>query len=136
MYMFCTIRVFYTIRVWYNFAYHTRMVWTIHIWYNFTYHTHMVRVRTIRVCIFQLSAAIRTIELQLYCYSLFPIASLCLHAPPIDSTIDYMYAYQLNVIASCNYIFFLHAAYSYSYIIIYLKFEACMALNYSIICPA
>ena len=33
--MFCTIRVWYiaTIRVLYNFIYHTRMVHTIRVWY-------------------------------------------------------------------------------------------------------
>ena len=41
--------------------------------------------------------------------SLSPIAPLCLHAPPIDSSIDI--PYQPSAIASCNYIdrlFFLH----------------------------
>ena len=80
--MFCTIRV------WYNFVYHTRMVRT--------YHTRITMQYVQIACHACLNAYSYTVSLSM--------APFCLHA----HTCRYLF----NLY---NYTFFLHAAYSYRY---------------------
>ena len=122
-------------------TYHTCMVCTMCVQYNFVYHMRMVRVATYHTRLYILA----TCNDSKYSYSstttvsLSPIAPFCFHAPPIDSAIDYLYICLTNLVlylAVTIYSFSMQPSYSYIAIVIYLKLGACMALNYSIICPA
>ena len=74
--------------------YHTHMICTIRVWYNFVYHTCMIRVYVLYAYVY--SSYVQRFEIQSYSSTttvyLYPIAPSCLHAQPIDSTIDYIYA--------------------------------------------
>ena len=123
--LFCTIyaygTILYTIHVQYN---HTDTVWvcTIYAYVDISA-TYSQRFEIYRAIAFSDCSTV----------SLSPKAPFCLHAPPIDVTIDYIYTLPTQrYIASCHYIiiysFSMQPSCSYIAIVIYLKLEVCMAL--------